>query len=182
MTVQTWLAHHLKRYPEARLTDLYKYLHQACFGSSESISQPANTEDWLAYQWKELPANNAPLLEGIGDNWVRLHLHPYQHSGGEFAPLLQAVLESAQAKTQATDQMAAAWEAFGAWVATEKKWSVQFPAREVRLFGQVYAAQQWAITQHSPQFIRTYHPIYRLLTRHHAQTLCQTQGLPVKIN
>lgn len=174
MTVQTWLTEHLKTYPEAQVMDVYKFLHQAVFGSSEAVSQPENTRDWLEFQWaNHLRANTSPLLEPVGADWMRLHLYAYQQKNGDVEKLFHAVLRSAQAKQVDLGKMADYWREFEAMLKADKKLAERFSSREIHLLGKMYTAQHWSVPQHSPQFIRTYHPIYRLLTRTEAEQLCQ---------
>jgi hypothetical protein len=171
---------HITRYPEMRISDVYKLLHQATFGSSEAVSKRASTQEWLEHELKIYPPNPAEtLIESVSPDGslVRLHLRAYKGLGGKMRPLLDAVMRSAEIVQGSPEIMARRWIVFSA-MAEENLFDPEtIPPREVSLFGKVYAARQWAVVAHSPQFIRTYKPAYRVLTRDEAEKLCKGQGI-----
>lgn len=169
---QDLLQTHLARYPEMRLSDVYRLLHQALFGSGEAVSNKKSTREWLEHEWRiNPPAQNAPLLEALNSQWTRLYLCPYQAAGGQLDPLLEAVLRVGKLAKPPSSHMDAAW---GEFATTQGNF---FPAREVALFGRVYAAQGWPNILHSPEYIRAYRPAYRLLTTDEAHAILGLQGI-----
>jgi hypothetical protein len=173
---QTLLEAHLQRYPEAHLSDVYRLLHQAVFGSGEAITKKKSTLEWLEHEWSiNPPKADAPILESVSpqDALVRLHLRPYRAAGGSMEALLEATLKRDAQGSAA--QMAESWGIFTTLAA--KNYAERFPAREVRLYGQVYAAQNWPNVPHSPEYIRAYHPAYRVLTLAGARELLGKQGI-----
>jgi hypothetical protein len=174
---------HLARYPELRISDVYKLLHQATFGSSEAVSKRASAQEWLQHELKINPPDpQEDLLESVSPDGslVRLHLRAYQARGGKMKPLLDAVIRSAEtAQTGRPELMAGRWAIFAGMVEEGVFDPEAIPPREVYLFGKVYAARNWAVVAHSPHFIRTYHPAYRVLTRDEAEKLCKGQGIAV---
>ncbi len=163
---------HLARYPEMRLSDVYRLLHQALFGSGEAVSNKKSTREWLEHEWEiNPPAQNVPLLENLNEKWLRLNLCPYQAAGGRLDPLLEAVLKVGKVPKPPATLMDSAWEAFAALQLE------QFSVREVAMFGRVYAAQGWPNMPHSPEYIRAYRPAYRVLTANEAHAILGLQGI-----
>ncbi len=177
--IQTLIEAHLARYPIMRLLDVYRLLHQATFGSPHSRDETSQRE-WLQHQWDtNPPAQDGPLLESVsqGETWLRLHLRPYRALGGAFDPLLTATLQSAAAQGGEPGIMQTYWDAFREMLSASTDLSEQFPPREARLLGQARAAQHFPAEPHSPEFIRAYQPVYRVLRAQHARDLLQNQNI-----
>jgi hypothetical protein len=180
-STQALLNAQLKTYPLAQLEDIYKVLHQAIFGVRHSPEQKKGVAEWLAHEW-QLPSSlkPGPLAEALGPDWLRLHLRPYQAQGGQMAPLLDCLLDGAQARGDDAAGMQAAWEVWRE-MAHKKSLIERFPPRQVDLFGQAFARRGWAASPHSAEYIRHYQPCYRVLRQSLAQQLCAAQGLGLEI-
>jgi hypothetical protein len=175
--IKSTLKTHLKRYPDMQLSDVYKLLHQASFGATHAITKRDSTLQWLLHESRLYQgAGDAPLLESVSDDQmrVRLHLHPYLAAGGDSEALVDALIADGGADVSMADQMADYWNAFA-------EMRHNFPTREVDLFGMTYARQNWCAVQHSPQFIAAYQPAYRVLKLATAQQLCESQGIKFKV-
>jgi hypothetical protein len=178
--IRTLIESHITRYPEMRIGDVYKLLHQATFGSSEAVSKRKSTQEWLEHELEVNPPNpKEPLLENVSvdESIFRLHLRPYQAGGGQMKPLLEASIRSTGAVTGTAETMASRWAVFVAMADTSLFNPEHIPVREVHLFGKIFAGQRWAVTAHSPHFIRAYHPAYRILTAAEARKLVEGQGM-----
>ena len=179
--VHSLIETHLARYPQMQLTDIYKLLHQGTIGSSHAISKRDSAREWLEHEWEINPPNAAePLIETVNPSGtlVRLNLRPYQAVDGALIPLLDAMIRSVQAAARDTTAMAAAWNAFVSMVEMDSEIQEHFPLREVRLFGRQYG-DGWSNVQHSPVYVRTYRPAYRVLTHIEAQELLSVQQILV---
>lgn len=178
--VRSLILTHVQRYPEMRLSDVYRLLHQSVFGTAEAVSKKKSTHDWLKHEFDlAAPLEPMTLLESISPDGslVRLHLRPYRALGGKIAPLLEAIQNTAAAVKGSEAQIKERWEIFAEMAAHEL--AEKFPLHEVRLFGKVYEDRHWAVAQHSPEYLRAYKPLYRVLTFEEAQRLCAKQKIAV---
>ena len=182
---QRLIQDHLHRYPQMHYSDVYKVLHQGVFGTNLAISKKKNTQEWLQFQWDNNPPSaDTPLLEDItlsDQNLVRLHLRSYKAQGGAMKPLLDATLKSGKAMQDSGDaqQLMTAWDDFMTMLAQSNPHPDQFDPREAKLFFHSYARQNYPAAPHSPQFLRAYKPVYRVLRRADADALLSKQQIVV---
>lgn len=171
---------HIERYPEMELTDVYKLLHQATFGSGTPDVNKKIEREWLESEYRIYKPNpNLPLMESVSPDgrWVRLHLRPYMAAGGKIDPLVDTFVVSVkQVQLNNGAQLTAWWQAFEQLAQT--RWS--FPLDELQIFGKIHAGLRWPAIAHSPKFVRTYQPLYRVLVSDLAVQLCQKQNIPVR--
>ncbi len=176
------MAAHLARYPESGILDVYKLLHQGAFGPGHLIANRRNAREWLEHECAQVqPDRMRPLVESIHPEGevVRLHLRPYLAYQESVRTLLDAFVRSAQQVTPGP--IAAWWAVFEARCAQRGVWAERFNLREVQLFGQTRAAEQWPAMHHSPQYADVYHPAYRVLTRAEAESLCAKINAPFEV-
>lgn len=178
------VATHLARYPESGIMDVYKLLHQGAFGPGHLIANRRNAREWLEHECALVqPDRMLPMVESIHPEGavVRFHLRPYLAYKESVRPLLDAFVRSAQQIEPERETLAAWWAVFEARCAPGGAWAERFDLREVQLFGQARAAEQWPAMHHSPLYVNTYHPAYRVLTRTEAENLCARLNAPFEV-
>lgn len=166
---------HLVRYPAAGILDVYKLLHQGVFGIGHLIASKKAAREWLEHEFSQNnPAPDEALVENIHPEGalVRLHLRPYLALTRAVTPLLDAMVRAAQQVQGDPDMLARRWAWFEMACQPDRVYAGRFEAREVRLFGQVRAAESWPAVHHSPDYLDAYRPAYRVLTRSEAEALC----------
>ncbi len=172
---------HLERCPEMEFMDVYKLLHQAAFGPGRPQVNRKVEREWLEEEFRiHKPDAKAYLTDTVSldGKWVRLHLRPYMAAGGKIEPLLESFITSSKQVNLSPERMESLWQGFETLVKT--RWSDRFPLREVIMFGQLQAAQLWPAVPHSPAFVRTYRPLYRVLLADLAVQVCQKQGISAR--
>lgn len=175
---------HLARYPEMRIMDLYRLLHQATFGTGHAITGKKEAREWLEFELNHVtPSRTEAPAESVhpdGDI-VRLCLRTYAANRGKIKPLLEAYIHSADSVRGDPAVMAARWRLVEKMVQGGELNAEYFPARDVMLFGRVRAHEQWPAVQHSPEYEAVYHPVYRLLTRADAEAVYHKLGVPLQV-
>ncbi len=175
---------HLARYPEMRMMDLYRLLHQATFGPGHRITGKKEAREWLEFQMDHVtPSRTEAAAEAVHPDGeiVRVNLRHYVALGGKSKPLLEAVIHSADWVRGDTAVMAGRWRLVESLAQAGDLNAEYFPVREVLLFGRVRAHEQWPAVQHSPEYEAVYHPVYRLLTRSDAEAVYQKLGVPLQV-
>jgi hypothetical protein len=170
---------HLERYPLLQIMDVYRLLHQSCVGAVYAVTQLESARDWLVHELALDPPRREEALSdplGLKGELVRLHLRPYLALGGTVDPLLAAMQASAKDYRPHLDDLPAYWGAVQAMAEAGHLPEASFSAREVALFGRVYAGWGWCAAGHSPLYCHTYKPLYRVLQREAAERLVADLG------
>jgi hypothetical protein len=172
---------HLTRYPDSKIADVYKLLHQAAFGPGHLIASKKAALEWLEQEsGMVMPSQDSPLVENIHPDgaMVRLHLRPYLAREGNLKPLLEALVRSAEQVPGDAESMDRWWRVFETLCQAGAPHTDLFELREVALFGRVSSRDHWPAARHSPTYYAAYHPAYRVLTRSEAEALCTKLTLP----
>ncbi len=179
------IQHHLARYPEIGIADVYKLLHQATFGPGHLIASKKKAREWLEEESGQVqPSMRQALVENIHPDGaiVRLHLRPYLAYKQNVGPLLDAFVRSAEQVAGDPETMALRWQAFVDFCkGTPACGGERLPLREVRLFGRIRTQEHWPAVHHSPCYHNAYHPVYRVVTRSEAEALCDVLGAPFEV-
>jgi hypothetical protein len=149
---------HFDRYPDMQIQDLYKLVHQAAMGSEHAAPDPASARAWLESELDEMGDGPAePLLDPISADGeiLRVHLRPYQASGGNMELLLDAFLRTARDFHGELDTI----EAY--WAAAES--THLFPAPAMNEFIEAMRARNFPAVHHSENYEHSYKPAYRVV-------------------
>ncbi|HEX3050496.1 MAG TPA: hypothetical protein VHP83_07570 [Aggregatilineaceae bacterium] len=176
---------HLARYPHMELFDVYKLLHQATFGPGHAITNKKAAREYLDEESAKAVSTppREPLLENIHPDGLimRLHLRPYLAYRGSLKILLEAFIRSADQVRGDRDQMAWCWSRFEAMCELSEPSAGRFDCRELALFGRMRARELWPAVHHSPTYNEAYDPVYRVLTRQEAETVCRKINVPFDV-
>jgi len=178
------IAAHIQRYPVLEVTDIYKLLHQSAFGAGYRVPSRKHAREWLDHEAgiaDEPPAT--ALLESVHpeEAFVRLHLTPYLAQGGNLAGLLDAYIRSSEHESGSAAAMDARWSVFEAMVQADPAWQRLFSLRQIGMLRAAHRTDDWAAVHHSPAFIQTYRPTYRILSVDEARTVCRESGVPFNV-
>jgi hypothetical protein len=171
---------HVTRYPVLTVTDVYRLLHQAVFGVGTRIPNRKTAREWLDYEASLAAPDAAGLLvESVhpAGEVVRVYLPAYRAAGGSISALLDAYIKSSEQPAGDPALMLSWWAIFTAMIAPDGALAGRFEARVVTLTGRMRAAESWAALAHSPSYIESYHPFYRVLTRSQAEGLLRQQNI-----
>jgi hypothetical protein len=172
---------HLERYPEARIADVYKLLHQSTFGIGHLITSKKTAREWLDHEIGRItPAAGGAVAESIHPDGliVRLHLRPYLGQRGSVKALLDAIVSAAKDIQGDPGTLRQCWGLFVELCQSGDLRAERFSLREVRLMGQMREREGWPAVHHSPEYNSAYQPVYRVLTRDGAEALCHKQAIP----
>ena len=154
----------LNRYPESRLTDLYKSFFQDRFGPGHIVANAAAAADFLARELANLQASAMPPFEYTGwqNRYVRINLNLIKSGIITQECLLSAFIESANSATPSlVDKWKEEWQQI---VGIVKRHYPALPDFESdlcyideRLRGGIYDMH------HSEPFRAAYCPHYRIV-------------------
>lgn len=157
------LTSHISRYPEMKIQDVYKLIHQASMGSEHAISDLGEARTWLEQELNELGEGpQEPVKDPISvdENILRVHLRPYMTAGGKPEALLEAFIRTAKESQGDTHLLEQYWDV-AAQLAKESK--LPFPASEMEIFFESLKAQGFPAMHHSLGYKRKYRPAYRVV-------------------
>lgn len=158
MSFVSVLLAHLARYPAMELADLYKLVHQAALGSGHVVSDPEAARAWLRRELAALGEGpDEPLLDLLSEETgiLRVHLRPYQASGGDPERLLQAFLRTVNEYNGYTQTIERYWKTAASLG--------RFLPTEMEAFLETMRARGYPAVHHSPAYERLYRPAYRVV-------------------
>lgn len=177
---------HFERYPVQNVMDVYRLLHHACFGTSPTRQQK-NEREWLESEIgliRTVPDHRRDILiesVHVNGDMVRLHLRPYIALGGAQKPLLDAFMSGAKTFNPDPDRLAVYMRELATLTQTGDVLSGRIAAglnqRTVSLFSRQREHEGWSAVPHSPDYVRHYRPLYRVMPREHALHLIQAQRI-----
>jgi len=178
--IVTLIRSHVQRYAELDILDVYKLLHQGAFGPGHAIRNKRAAREWLDREAETLTKMpGEPLLESVHPEGaiVRLHLRPYVAAEGNLRKLLDAFVESGKDVQGDTAQIEAWWNTFQHLAEPGGILANRFSVRTISLVGRTRASEYWPACQHSPNYDRTYKPVYRVLRRDIAEAMLKSQKI-----
>lgn len=176
-SLPTWEAvilHHLDRYPQMGMGDLYKLLHQGALGSEHAVEDETRVREWLAEELAVMgTARPEAVVDTIAPNGthVRIHLRPYVTRGGDTEALLEAFIETANAGTASEEALEAA---LAAALRLAEEGTFRWNAESLASF---FAAQREAgfpAEHHSRGYWSLYRPAYRVVSGDRVGVLLET--------
>lgn len=157
------LQNEIQRHPKLKADDIYKFLHQAAFGSEHAVKDAAGVRKWmkneiagLDYSIKEDLLN---LLSPDG-RIARINLRPYLQMGYDAELLLQAFIKTA-------DNYKGAVEEFKLYLSEAVEMSkigeLKIGERELIDFFEKHAKMGFPAVHHSEEYESEYKPAYRVV-------------------
>ncbi|MFT3895412.1 MAG: hypothetical protein QM730_27620 [Anaerolineales bacterium] len=160
MSIETILRSHLARYPDMRIQDLYKLIHQAAMGSEHAILNPEGAQKWMERELAELgvgPDEAVIDLISADEQIMRVHLRPYVAQGGDPETLLNGFIRTANEFHGDKDVLKNYWK-------TAKEIE-HFSLANIDGFFEPLEAQNFPAVHHSLDYERFYRPAYRVVWR-----------------
>jgi hypothetical protein len=161
----TLLAEHQARYPNWRLVDSYKLLHQATLGSEHAIAEATVAALWLAREMVEMGEGPPePLVDSLGvdGRFARIHLRPWLARNGDIAALNSAFVATANHSGPDTAAMQCAIQALKRFYASNR---TAFKGPDDASWLDSLVAADHAAVHHSPAYRDSYRPAYRVIDR-----------------
>ena len=166
--VESWVSDVMKRYPQARLLDIYKSCFQDYMGAEHLVG---NAEAARTYLEQELETTAIEDLQpwyyepcGINGNYVRVSLLAVKAGVISSDVLLDAFVRSANDPDRpSVEAWARRWQEIES---TIDKMKLELPhQQEDKAFIEGVLAQGRYAISHSPQYREAYAPHYRIIKR-----------------
>ncbi len=159
---------HSVHFPELRVEDLYKLLHQAVAGPGHSIEDPGMARQWLDREWDSLGAPLAAeeVFEPLSADGrrVRVNLRPWRAAGRSPADLLDAFLRTAETVSPDTATVRVELDAIGA-CGEQLSGGLRISGPEIQSFFYDRALEGYPAIHHSKEYEKRYRPAYRVVLR-----------------
>ncbi len=150
---------HYEKYPKLQLQDIFKYLHQSCFGCEHMVSSLENAIDYINQEAKTMQTFDQTLMEPLDGAYSRVHLGYLKHSLSA-TTLGKLFYESAKSehKTQINpdEKLQIVKE-----LIQENK--LPFLVSEFEKSAQEWKENGYPALHHSEIFKEYYHPSYRVI-------------------
>ena len=160
---ETIIISHIGRYPEMKMQDVYKLIHQASMGSEHAIPSLDDVRTWLEHELNELGEGpQEPVKDpiSIDGKILRVHLRPYIAAGGKPEALLEAFIRTAKEFQGDTHLLEQYWD-IALQLAKEHK--LPFPASDMNSFFEPLKTQNFPAVHHSLVYKKKYLPAYRVV-------------------
>lgn len=161
--VNQLLSGHLARYPEMRLEDIYKLLHQAALGPGHAVKDAAQARKQLE---AEVAALGAGPMEPENDvispdgKLARIHLRTFMASGRDIGKLCDAFVTTANTWPASTGKLA---KFCGCLADLAESGGIPFGRAEVVTWFDRIAQAGYPPVHHSTGFSERYKPAYRVV-------------------
>ena len=162
-TLYQILLDHAGRYPLMEPTDAVKLIYQNEFGGGHLIR---DAESCLAYLRREYEAvvqsPDAPLMEEIGNNTVRIYLNALDHSGYTVDRLGADFLRSASLSRGSADRFLRKLEIL---LQLTREGKMPFSPEALEIYLDAYRQAGYPMVSHSDSYRKAYSPAYRIISR-----------------
>lgn len=158
--IETVLRSHFSRYPEMRVEDVYKLLHQGVMGSEHAVSNPESARNWLIRELAEMGAGpDEPLVDPLspGGEIMRVHLRPFVAARHDPDELLEVFIRTANEYHGDIHVLEGFWQTASGLA--------RFPAAEMEDFFRSMKENKYPAVHHSPTYEQLYRPAYRVVAR-----------------
>lgn len=180
-SVKRLVEHHLDRYPEMGVEDVYKMLYQANFGVEHLLADTAAVRTFLLAELAELNETiaNEALVERISCDGliVRVNLRPFKQAGMDAELLVRAMFATAATTRPDTLMFRRQWNEFEGLV---RYGFLRFNVPDVEAFSGRIASNIIVPIHHSQAYERAYHPAYRIVRRDVLDRILTNKGRSVQ--
>lgn len=160
----------LASYPDSRVTDVYKFLFQGCFGPGHAITSRAAAADYLTEELAVLGPSGVEdrLCQPLGGapDLVRIHLRPFVGAGGDPEALVDAFVASAGQVVGDPEVMDRALNKAVTRLIRRSRFQL---AGQLEDLASRLAAEGYPAAHHSDRYTANYRPAYRVVLRELAE-------------
>ena len=166
--------------PELRIEDAYKWLHQATRGGEHAIGDETAVRLWLNQEWAGLaaPLPAEPLWTPLDSEGRigRLNLRPFRAGGGTPGALHDAFVAGARDFDASPARFRRAWRTLGKRLAAAPTGHLTGAAW--RRLDADMRAKGYPAVHHSPEYVESRQPAYRVLPAREARRLLGSKAFP----
>lgn len=160
------VSRHLDSYPSSTLQDLYKFYFQDYFGPGHMINDPVAAEKYLDYELKQDDYKDTVMLfpTGYKGNFVRVNLQLIKEGTLSKTVFMEHFIRSANAVSGISmEQWREEWGRILGVIREVAPGLPGFEADRQRIDSLLERGEY--VVHHSPLFMDTYHPHYRIIHR-----------------
>lgn len=153
----------LKKHPRLQVDDLYKFIHQASFGSEHAVKDTSGVRNWME---REVANLDFTFEDGLIDTLssdgriVRVNLRPFLKAGYDPELLLDAFVKTANNYKGSVETFKSYWSE-AVELAEEEHFS--FTKTEMYNLFVEMSARGFPALHHSPEYVKEYKPAYRVV-------------------
>jgi len=151
------------RHPHSQVEDIYKFIHQASFGSEHAVKDTVAVRKWMENEIANLDSSNHDeLINHLSSNGklVRVNLRPFLKKGYDPNLLLYAFIKTANNYKGSAENFKSYWKA-AAELADAKKFT--FTAEKMNSFFEEQSKKGFPAVHHSEEYEAKYKPAYRVV-------------------
>lgn len=151
-------------YPEMKIQDLYKFIHQAAMGSEHAVKDPASAQKWMDDELANMNTDyQNELCDTLtpGGKLVRVNLRPFIKLGNNAESLVDAFIKTANNYLGSEDTLKYFWS-----IALKLADEGNIPLNKSEMFSYIKekGKQGFPPVHHSEVYEKLYHPAYRVVS------------------
>jgi len=161
--VRELIKFNVERYPLMEINDVIKLLYQRSFGCGHIIKNKEKAKSFLLEEFQEtISDESTPLVEEIGNGFIRVNLARYKAMGLDPELLFNAFYLSSKEKTKGIGDFLNSVDVFRSMIEEGK---LSFSLNEFDLYFNKYVDQGVPLVSHSEIYKNMYDPHYRVVNR-----------------
>jgi hypothetical protein len=162
-SIKKLLLEEIKKHPNSRVEDIYKFIHQASFGSEHAVKDKQAVRKWMENEIANLDSSNHDeLMDHLSQDGklVRINLRPFLKKGYDPNLLLNAFIRTANNYKGSVENFKSYWKAAKELAKTKK---FTFTAEEMSSFFEEQSKKGFPAVHHSTEYEAEYKPAYRVI-------------------
>ena len=162
-SIKTNLIREVQQHPDIKVEDLYKFIHQAAFGSEHAVKDTLAVRQWMKTEIAGLDLSQIdPLSVPLSPDGkiVRINLRPWLNAGKDTEVLLRAFILTANLHPASPDSFRLYRECARDMA---KSKTFMFSAREMDRFFRKKEKLGFPAVHHSKFYEEKYKPAYRVI-------------------
>lgn len=176
------LLEHCGRYPDLKIRDVFKYIHQSSFGCEHMVSSLEAAVDWIRREYSDTAAGDG-TVEPLDGDYSRVHLDALNR-GLSAETLGKLFYLSAKPSTvlgakSKQDQTAELEEKLAVALELVRNGELAFAVEDFETAVSEWKKVGYPAVHHSEEFREQYHPAYRVISQEYVAFLplfCEIDG------
>lgn len=162
-SIEKQLINEIRQHPEYQIDDIYKFIHQASFGSEHAVKDTAHLRKWMEEEIAGLDLSiNEPLVQPLSPDGklVRINLRPYIQNEYDIEKLLTAFIRTANEYKGPIQSIKTYWKC-ALKIADRKKLGLK--KAEMKKYFSEMEKKNFPAVHHSAVYEKKYRPAYRVV-------------------
>ena len=153
----------VERYPLMEINDIIKLLYQRSFGCGHIISNKEKAKKFLLDEFKEVISDEScPLVEEVGNGFLRVNLARYKAMGLDPSILFEAFYLSSKEKVNGIGDFLKSIDVLREMIEDDE---LPFSLDEFDLYFNKYLDKGMPMVSHSEIYKNMYDPHYRVVNK-----------------